>query len=130
MQSADVSATFFWHLFATGRYANIKPGNVVLDPMCGVGTIPIEGATDFSNVTFMGGELDEESLDIATTNLEHARKRCLSPCDLLHWNSIHTRLKSSSVDIILCDMPWGQRSGSQVCLRSRAALASFFLTFR
>ena len=25
------------------RYANIKPGEIVVDPMCGGGSIPIEG---------------------------------------------------------------------------------------
>ena len=96
------------------RYAGVSEGDVVLDPMCGVGTIPIEGATGFPWAIFLGGEKDQESLDIATTNLSHARKSCVSLCELIHWDATDTNLRSSSVDTIICDMPWGQRSGSQV----------------
>lgn len=38
------------------RMANPQPGDIVLDPCCGVGTIPIEGASAYPNSLFIGSE--------------------------------------------------------------------------
>ena len=96
--------------------ASPEPGSVVLDPMCGTATIPIEGAADpgLTGIVFMGGDVHEPSLASATTNLEHTRASgdLVSPCTLFRWDSKRAPLRDASVDLIICDMPWGQRSGS------------------
>lgn len=94
------------------RCARIQPGHVVVDPMCGVGTIPIEGALDVPHAMFLGGDLDKESVLMAAKAEAHTRKKHGGRVQFFHWDATALPLASESVDVIICDMPWGRRSGS------------------
>ncbi|KAG7398684.1 hypothetical protein PHYBOEH_010634 [Phytophthora boehmeriae] len=85
-------------------------GDVCLDSMCGIGTLPI-CAADFTNdgVYALGGELDELPSGKAGQNAR-ARAR---PVDIARWDSQRLPLRSNSVDRILIDMPFGVRCGNQ-----------------
>lgn len=48
------------------QLADIKPGDIIVDAMCGGGSIPIEGAISWKNSLFLGGD-----------NHEMAMSRCL-----------------------------------------------------
>ena len=53
-----------------------KPGDVLLDPMCGVGTIPLEAAAARESIVTLAGDVDAHSLAQAAANgraLERAR---------------------------------------------------------
>ena len=53
-----------------------KPGDVLLDPMCGVGTIPLEAAAARASLVTLAGDVDAHSLAQAAANgraLERAR---------------------------------------------------------
>lgn len=56
--------------------AKVKPGDFVLDPMCGGGTIPIESSVMYgsynSDVFSMGGDIDEECMSVSSKNIKMA----------------------------------------------------------
>ena len=91
------------------QLAEHRYGDVVLDSMCGVGTLPI-CATDFTNdgVYALGGELDELPVGKAGQNaLTRAR-----PVDIARWDSTRLPLRSHSIDRVLIDMPFGVLCGN------------------
>jgi tRNA G10 N-methylase Trm11 len=92
------------------QLAEHKYGDVVLDSMCGIGTLPI-CAADFTNdgVFGLGGELDEiPSAKAGQNALTRPR-----PVDVARWDSARLPLRSSSVDRVIIDMPFGVRCGTQ-----------------
>ncbi|CAI5459495.1 unnamed protein product [Closterium sp. Yama58-4] len=55
--------------FALLQLADIHPGHIVLDPMCGCGTLPLEAADWLkSRVSAFGGDKDTGAVDAAATN--------------------------------------------------------------
>ncbi|OWZ14202.1 hypothetical protein PHMEG_00012349, partial [Phytophthora megakarya] len=92
------------------QLAQHKYGDVVLDSMCGIGTLPICSA-DFTNdgVYALGGELDELPSGKAGQNVL-TRPR---PVDIARWDSTRLPLRSHSVDRVMIDMPFGVRCGNQ-----------------
>lgn len=54
-----------WHLV---ELAQLKPGDVVCDPMCGVGTIPLEAAAGRQPVLALGGDLCAGAVQQAQIN--------------------------------------------------------------
>ena len=50
------------------RLARVKPGDVVLDPMCGIGTLPLEAAATTGAVLALGGDVDDELVWQASRN--------------------------------------------------------------
>lgn len=61
--------------FALLQMAQVKPGQILLDPMCGCGTIPLE-AFDWlkgkGGVHCVGGDVDLEAVSAAEVNSRHA----------------------------------------------------------
>lgn len=98
------STTFL--LFLLADYA---VGDVFLDAMCGVGTIPI-GCAEFAlnRVFALGGELDAVPVAKAGQNAR-ARPRHVG---VLQWDSTRLPLRSGVVDKVLIDMPFGMRCGN------------------
>lgn len=84
-------------------------GEVFLDSMCGVGTIPV-GCAEFSGnrVFALGGELDDLPVGKAG---ENARSRPRN-VDIMQWDSTRLPLRSGVVDKVLIDMPFGMRCGN------------------
>lgn len=54
--------------------AGVTNGSVILDPMCGRGTTLLEGAIDWPDAHYIGGDLDDTTLEYARTNAERAIK--------------------------------------------------------
>ena len=50
------------------RLARVQPGDVVLDPMCGIGTVPLEASATTGAVLALGGDVDEELVWQASRN--------------------------------------------------------------
>ncbi|KAF4318126.1 hypothetical protein BBO99_00007478 [Phytophthora kernoviae] len=92
------------------QLAQHKFGDVCLDSMCGIGTLPI-CAADFTNdgVYALGGELDELPSGKAGQNAR-VRARLV---DIARWDSQRLPLRNNSVDRIMIDMPFGVRCGNQ-----------------
>jgi tRNA (guanine6-N2)-methyltransferase len=92
------------------RLAGTGPDMVVLDPMCGAGTIlaeQVELARQRGlRVTICGGDIDRNALRAAEANLMRFR-----PHILAHWDARRLPLPNASVDRIVCNPPFGRQLG-------------------
>ncbi|XP_024523378.1 THUMP domain-containing protein 3-like isoform X2 [Selaginella moellendorffii] len=94
--------------YALVQLGHIKCGDVVLDPMCGCGTIPLEAADCFrGQLLCLGGDISPCAVAAAGENA-----RGSDACDILQWNATFMPVRSGCVDWVICDMPFGVRCGS------------------
>jgi tRNA (guanine6-N2)-methyltransferase len=94
------------------RLAEARPGHVVVDPMCGAGTLLAEqlavawsGATD-KPLVIWGGDRDRTALNCAEFNLTRIGKPAL-----VRWDATHLPLAGASVDRIISNPPFGVQLG-------------------
>ncbi|KAI9274582.1 putative RNA methylase family UPF0020-domain-containing protein [Phascolomyces articulosus] len=96
--------------YCLAQVANPSPGQVVLDMCCGTGTIPIEGASCFPNVFWIGSEVHETTLcEKAKGNVQYAG---VHNVELMLGDGRSLCFRDGSVDVVLTDWPWGIREGS------------------
>ena len=105
------------------KLANIQPGEIVIDPMCGGGSIPIEGTIAFNNGFHIGGDYHDKAVIRSAKNFkslsESLTKTTSSsickqlPGDILQWDVTKIPLRDNSVDVFVTDLPFGKRSGSK-----------------
>jgi len=89
------------------RHADAQPGQVVLDPMCGAGTIIAEQLeAGRGKVAVWGGDLEARAVRFATTNLRRVGQPLLA-C----WNATRLPLAAASVDRIISNPPFGKQLG-------------------
>jgi 23S rRNA G2445 N2-methylase RlmL len=91
------------------RLAEIKPRHVVLDPMCGAGTLIAEHLAAVSAIradkpAALAGDLENEAVRAAGFNL-----RRLGACQLACWDATRLPLADASVDRILSNPPFGKQ---------------------
>jgi 23S rRNA G2445 N2-methylase RlmL len=94
------------------RLAEVRPRHVVLDPMCGAGTLLAErlaAAQEIRGgcVPVWGGDLDAGAVRAAAVNL-----RRLGPALLARWDAGRLPLGSAEVDRVLCNPPFGKQLSS------------------
>lgn len=97
--------------------ANIETGDVILDPMCGIGTIPFATAVYHASTSSccLGGDICGPSLAQGLKNVMYAREqhsryhhRTATP-ELLQWDCQRLPLRDAVVDKVIVDMPFGVR---------------------
>jgi len=99
-----------------------RPGTVLLDCMCGVGTIPVEaGVAGWGRVFGLGG-------DIADASEAPLAANAAAPgtfADGLRWDAQRLPLRDATVDAAAVDLPFGVRCSKPSLLRKLypAALA-------
>lgn len=91
------------------RLAGVRPGQVVVDPMCGAGTIVAEcigaaGAGRGASWAPVGGDLDFGAARAAALNLRH-----VGPAHVLRWDARRLPLDDASVDRLLSNPPFGKQ---------------------
>lgn len=95
--------------FLMFQLAEYELGDVFLDSMCGVGTIPVCCAEFSCNQVFaLGGELDDLPVGKAGQNAA-VRARNVG---VMQWDSTRLPLRSDSIDKVMIDMPFGVRCGN------------------
>ncbi len=92
------------------RLAGAGPEMIVLDPMCGAGTILAE-QVDLAKqrgiqVTTWGGDIERNALLAAAANLKR-----FHPAILARWDARRLPLPDASVDRIICNPPFGRQLG-------------------
>lgn len=88
--------------------ADAQPGQTVLDPMCGAGTILAEQLeVGRGKVQVWGGDCDRAALRAAGVNL-----RRLGEPHLARWNAERLPLADASVDRIISNPPFGKQLSS------------------
>jgi tRNA (guanine6-N2)-methyltransferase len=95
------------------RLADLKPGQTVLDPMCGAGTLLAE-AVEYArmkrggplgwSLTAWGGDIDRLHVKAAEVNL-----RRLGPVRLETWDARRLPIEDGTIDRILCNPPFGKQ---------------------
>jgi tRNA (guanine6-N2)-methyltransferase len=91
------------------RLAEARPGHVVLDPMCGAGTILAEHiaaarAVRGEHRTPLGGDLDFGAARAAAINL-----RRVGPAHVLRWDARRLPLADGCVDRVVSNPPFGKQ---------------------
>ena len=84
------------------------PDDIVLDPMCGAGTILIERAQLGRYQQLIGGDSNPASLAAARENVGPRYK----PIELHSWDASAIALDAASVNKVVTNLPWGMRHGS------------------
>lgn len=103
------------------RMCKPQASDVILDPMCGTGAIPLEGAIEFQDSFYIAGDNNDMAVNRTVNNICHIQKRRQAkgssspglPIDTVQWDLCHLPMRTSSVDIIITDMPFGKRMGSR-----------------
>jgi tRNA G10 N-methylase Trm11 len=107
--------------------ANIQPGDVILDPCAGIGTIPLEADEYYfsssipppSRAIGLGGDLvlDHPQIVSAANGLASANstQSSKSACCMAAWDAAYLPIRTASVDVIVSDLPFGQQ-----CLSAKA----------
>ncbi|XP_037656864.1 THUMP domain-containing protein 3 [Choloepus didactylus] len=99
-----------------------QPTDIIVDPMCGTGAIPIEGATEWSNCYHIAGDNNPLAVNRAANNIsslltknqvKESKPSWGLPIDAVQWDICNLPLRTGSVDIIVTDMPFGKRMGSR-----------------
>jgi hypothetical protein len=88
----------------------MAPGDVVLDPCAGIGTIPMEVPP---GVVGIGGDLILNTSALQPVAAEYSRQmRQFNSCNkssLLAWDATSLPLRTSCVDAVVSDLPFGQK---------------------
>jgi len=90
------------------RLAKIEPGDVVLDPFCGAGTLLTLAGEQTPGLTLIGNDLNPSWLELTRANLE---RRGLQG-QLIEGDAAHLPLDDGSADRIVSNIPFGKRIGS------------------
>lgn len=85
-----------------------RDDDVVLDPLCGAGTVLIERAHLGRYAKLLGGDSDAPALEAARENVGPRYK----PIELRLWDAVALPLPDSSVTKIVTNLPWGMKHGS------------------
>jgi 23S rRNA G2445 N2-methylase RlmL len=96
------------------RLADLKPNQVVLDPMCGAGTLLAEAFLSTKGkktsagaswqTRFLGGDIEASHVRAALANL-----RQFHVTDVRPWDARSLPLEDASIDRILCNPPFGNQ---------------------
>lgn len=99
--------------------AKPKPDEVVLDPMCGTGTLLIERGTLLPTKAAFGFDIDRDAVSLARANAERAGIEI--KCEL--GDTTQSRTLTSlrrGVDVLLCNLPYGKQFANSAELYERA----------
>lgn len=108
---SELGATTLNSCIAYGliKIANVKAGDIVLDPMAGVGTIPIECSQVFPNTINMCSDIKSKDINKAQINSNLFSKGRII---IMKADATNLPIRDSSVDVIISDLPFGKRHGS------------------
>ncbi|XP_034726139.1 THUMP domain-containing protein 3 [Etheostoma cragini] len=121
------------------RLCKPQASDIILDPMCGTGAIPLEGAIEFNSSFYIAGDNNDMAVNRTVNNICHIQKRRAIkgsasglPIDTVRWDLCNLPIRTGSVDIIITDMPFGKRMGSRKknwdlypsCLREMARVCT------
>ncbi|XP_001375174.1 tRNA (guanine(6)-N2)-methyltransferase THUMP3 isoform X1 [Monodelphis domestica] len=104
------------------RLCSPQPTDIIIDPMCGTGAIPIEGAAEWPNCYHIAGDNNPLAVKRAANNIlslltksqvKESKAFWGLPIDAIQWDICNLPLRTGSVDIIVTDMPFGKRIGSK-----------------
>jgi ubiquinone/menaquinone biosynthesis C-methylase UbiE/uncharacterized membrane protein YgcG len=90
-----------------------REDDVLLDPMCGSGTILIERALAGRYRSLLGGDIDAGAVQAARENVGPRYK----PIGIEQWDARALPLGDASVTTIVCNLPFGKQIGTPAAVR-------------
>jgi tRNA (guanine6-N2)-methyltransferase len=84
-----------------------SPNDIVLDPFCGYGSIPIARATDFPCNMIFASDIDKQMVNILKNKLKKQKLKkpiFVKEADALNMESV---FEDNFIDKIITDPPWG-----------------------
>jgi tRNA (guanine6-N2)-methyltransferase len=88
--------------------AQPQPTDIVLDPMCGAGTLVIERALLGPLAQAMGGDIRPEAVEMARRNARAASV----PATWREWDARALPLDDASTTTLLTNLPFGKQIGN------------------
>ncbi|NWT98229.1 THUM2 protein, partial [Urocynchramus pylzowi] len=104
IRTAGLRSTVAW---AMASLAEIRAGALVLDPMCGLGTILLEAAKEWPEACYWGADISDSQLEGADGNIRTAG--LVDKIELLKASVKALPLPSESFDSIISDIPFGKK---------------------
>ncbi|XP_074861885.1 tRNA (guanine(6)-N(2))-methyltransferase THUMP3 [Carettochelys insculpta] len=103
------------------RLCDPQETDIIIDPMSGTGAIPIEGVTQWPTCYHIAGDNNPQAVQRAANNIcsllknqnKESGTSCGIPIDAIQWDICNLPLRTSSVDVVVTDMPFGKRIGSK-----------------
>ncbi|XP_037984627.1 THUMP domain-containing protein 2 isoform X2 [Motacilla alba alba] len=89
------------------HYIPLPAGALVLDPMCGLGTILLEAAKEWPEACYWGADISDSQLEGADGNIRTAG--LVDKIELLKASVKALPLPSESFDSIISDIPFGKK---------------------
>jgi tRNA (guanine6-N2)-methyltransferase len=109
------------------QMVDLRPRQLLLDPMCGAGTILAEQLAlgrheRGAKIRVLGGDIDHAALRVAEVNL-----RPVGRANLVRWDATRLPLPDASVDAIASNLPFGVQLGEpeEIAPLYRKALREF-----
>mmetsp|Transcript_27383 Transcript_27383/g.52144 ORF Transcript_27383/g.52144 Transcript_27383/m.52144 type:complete len:469 (+) Transcript_27383:120-1526(+) len=96
--------------WAIARAGGIQSNDVVCDPMCGKAVILIEASRHWPLASYVGVDKEREYLDLALGNFARACPNAHRT--LTQGDCTRLPLRDASVDVMLCDLPFGKMHGT------------------
>ncbi|NXM55550.1 THUM2 protein, partial [Illadopsis cleaveri] len=104
IKTAGLRSTVAW---AMASLAEISAGALVLDPMCGLGTILLEAAKEWPEACYWGADISDLQLEGADGNIRTAD--LMDKIELLKASVKALPLPSESFDSVISDIPFGKK---------------------
>ncbi|NWR12013.1 THUM2 protein, partial [Paradoxornis webbianus] len=104
IKTAGLRSTVAW---AMASLAEISAGALVLDPMCGLGTILLEAAKEWPEACYWGADISDSQLEGADGNIRAAG--LMDKIELLKTSVKALPLPSESFDSVISDVPFGKK---------------------
>ncbi|NXC92120.1 THUM2 protein, partial [Cercotrichas coryphoeus] len=104
IKTAGLRSTVAW---AMASLAEISAGALVLDPMCGLGTILLEAAKEWPEASYWGADISDSQLEGADGNIRTAG--LMDKIELLKASVKALPLPSESFDSVISDIPFGKK---------------------
>ncbi|XP_041328192.1 THUMP domain-containing protein 2 [Pyrgilauda ruficollis] len=104
IRTAGLRSTVAW---AMASLAEIRAGALVLDPMCGLGTILLEAAKEWPEACYWGADISDSQLEGADGNIRTAG--LVDKIELLKASVKALPLPSESFDSVISDIPFGKK---------------------
>lgn len=92
--------------YVMSTLAEINNNDIVLDPMCGSGTILIESSA-FNPKSIFGGDISTEAVDITQKNIKVFNSNL--DIEVRTWNANNLPFNDKSIDKIICNLPFGKQ---------------------
>ena len=88
------------------RLARPQSGGLLVDPMCGTGTVLAEAAE--AGIPVLGGDVEPEAVRAARRNLQSLR----AAGPVARWDARRLPLPDGIAGGLACNLPWGRRDNS------------------